>query len=183
MAWAQSQGYPSFVWGAYHLLSTYFTAQRAGASPGVCASVVLRLSQKFVVERQAFLASLGLGCPAGQSLANVSFALTVTDASGADVTGTFVFTQPALTGFTHGLFYSEGLGLAGGASGTAEITLASRNFNLSQAAQFFVGGWISYTTQLADGSGAGSPENITLVAAQISVYPEPQLNLGYYVRA
>ena len=181
MAWAQARGHPSPVWGAYTLLHTFFTAAQVSSTPGVCASVVLRLSQRFVVERQAFLASLTLGCPSAQNLVNVSFALRVTDAAGRDVTADFAFTAPSLAGFTQGLFYAEGLGLAGGASGTAEVTLASRNFALNSSASFFVAGWVGYTTVMADGQPAGSPENITLVAAEIQVHPEPQLRLGYYV--
>lgn len=39
---------------------------------------------------------------------------------------------PASQGFTHGLYYEEGVGLAASQTGTAEVTLASRNFNLTE---------------------------------------------------
>lgn len=45
-------------------------------------------------------ASLSLGCPSGQSLTNVSFALWVTDAAGRDATAEFAFTKPALEAST-----------------------------------------------------------------------------------
>ena len=182
MAYAQANGFPSFVWGAFSVLNSFFAASEQSVTPGVCATVVLQLSQQFVVERQAFLSTLSLGCPTGQSLANVSFALSVTDSTGQDVTDAFDFTAPMLQGFTQGLNYASGMGLAGGATGTVQITLASNNFNLTQEAQYYVGGWVSYTSVFGGANDtAGSPENITLVAAEIQVAPEPQLYLGYYV--
>jgi hypothetical protein len=141
---------------------------------GTCAHIVLQLDQKAVLTRDAFSATLQLGNSGADPLTNVTVNLVIQNQAGQDVTGLFGIGAPVLGGNLTGI---DGTGsLAAGATGQAQWTLLPSLDAAPQApTNYLVSGTFSYTLN-------GATISIPLSPAAISVQPNPELYLKYFLQ-
>jgi subtilase family serine protease len=168
---SQAEGYDSPFGGFFAALQN---AESKLGGGGTCAHIVLQLDQKAVLTRDAFSATLQLGNSGTDPLTNVTVNLVVQNQAGQDVTSLFGIGAPILGG---NLTAIDGTGsLAAGATGQAQWTLLPSLDAAPQApTNYLVSGTFSYTLN-------GATITIPLSPATISVQPNPELYLKYFLQ-
>ena len=138
----------------------------------VCAQVRIHIDQQAVIARAAFLGTLEMdnGDP-NSPLTGIQVLLDVQDMNQNPANDRFGITGPVLTGITA----TDGTGtLLGGATGSAKFTFVpTHSAAPTNAAQYKIGGTLQYTQN-------GSLVQVPLLPQQITVYPDPLLNLHYF---
>ncbi|CAG0934100.1 partial tRNA nuclease WapA, partial [Thermoflexales bacterium] len=128
--------------------------------------VRIEISQDVMLEREAFIATLGLTNTFGQPLQDMQVTIVISDANGLDVTEHFA-SAPA---------FPTTLGdIAAGAGKRSQWTLVPGDLNVTNAngEKFYVSAIMSYHT-------GGESFSIQTVAREITVKPQPKLVLDYY---
>ncbi|MGH8853685.1 MAG: SdrD B-like domain-containing protein, partial [Telluria sp.] len=139
---------------------------------GICAEVRIRIDQEAVLTRTAFQGTFEItNGNTGVPLTGVQLTLDIRDEAGNSVNDLFAMRDPVLAGLT-GI---DGTGvLAGGASGRAQyLFMPTVDAARTQAARYTIGGTLSYLE-------GGQKITVPLMPAQITVFPEAQLNLHYF---
>ena len=159
--------------GLADALVQYINEQNASA--GVCASVVVQLDQRVTLTRSAFNATLQINnAVQNVPLQNVSVTLSILDAQGNPANTLFGIGTPTLTNISD---VSGNGTIMPGTSATACWTLIPRNDAATTANQdYTVGGSFSYTQN-------GTLVTVPLTPATITVVPNPQLTLDYFMVA
>ncbi|EFJ43172.1 hypothetical protein VOLCADRAFT_106956 [Volvox carteri f. nagariensis] len=176
---ALQEGYTSVFDALDQSINMVVAMQIAGSSGGgTCARVVVQLSQRLVLTRQAFEASLVLDNTDGlNELTNVTVQLTAWLKENGTAAGqAFAIGQPAIDGLESRID-DDGLVLPAGASGTLRWLLVPREAAALKAdVWYYIGGTVTYTP------GPGLPaEVIPLEPADVRVTPEGRLNVRYYI--
>jgi hypothetical protein len=149
--------------------------QASGKQAGsVCARVVLQIDQDAVLTRDAFRATLQLDNSSADPLSNLSVNLIVQNTLGQDVTSLFGIEAPSVSG---NLTAVDGTGsLAPSATGKAQWTLIPSLDAAPQApTNYLVSGTFSYVQN-------GATISIPLSPAPITVQPNPELYLKYFLQ-
>ncbi|KAG2425980.1 hypothetical protein HXX76_013351 [Chlamydomonas incerta] len=163
------------------LVVVHVTAASSGAGTGeaTCARVVVQISQRLVLTRQAFEASLELdNAGSVYTLTNVSVSLTAwLKDNGTEVAAAFAIGQPVVEGMTPDPAVPGAWVLVGGAVATVRWLLVPREAAaLAADTWYFIGGMVSYVP------GAGLPlELLPLEPADVRVSPEGRLAVRYYI--
>lgn len=149
------------------------TGGLAQAAPtNVCAKVEIRLSQRAVLARDAFNATLSVDNQVASAMQNIQVNLTVTDLNGIPATPKFGITLGQLTGIND----VNGAGtIAAQSTGSANWTLVPTldAAPTNGATIYLVSGTLTYTQD-------GVSVNVPLAAAPIQVYPQPELFVHYF---
>jgi hypothetical protein len=142
-------------------------------SPGAVVSVTLQIDQTAVISRNAFNATLNLANNSGAPVTDLQVTINPVDASGNPAPNAFFIQTPVLSGINA----VDGTGsLAIGASGQANWTLIPTTTAApTGTTQYGIGGSISYTLN-------GQQVIIPLFPVTISVLPDPQLYLDYFLQ-
>jgi hypothetical protein len=140
--------------------------------------VQLEIPQTATLERQAFLATLNTTNTTSSELANFQVTINVTDLSGSATNAAgqpygdlFAITAPQTSGYT-----SDG-GIASGQTGTSQFTLipsAGLGGTTAAGQQYNVAATYAYVLN-------GQPISETTAPVTITVYPQPQLIINYFV--
>lgn len=140
---------------------------------GVCAVVSIQINQEAVQTRQGFQATLELNNGLPQSLVGIGVDVYVINSLGEDVTDDFGIFDPVLTNFTS----VDGVGaLSADTVGTAVWTIIPTTDAAKEGpTEYFVGGTLRYTE-------AGTQVTIPLAPASITVVPQPELFLDYFLQ-
>ncbi|KAG2435038.1 hypothetical protein HYH02_012035 [Chlamydomonas schloesseri] len=163
------------------LVAVHVTAASSGGGAGqaTCARVVVQISQRLVLTRQAFEASLQLdNAGSAFTLANVSVALTAwLKDNGTEVAAAFAIGQPVVEGMTPDPAAPGAWLLAAGGVASVRWLLVPREAAaLAADTWYFIGGVVSYVP------GAGLPlELLPLEPADVRVSPEGRLAVRYYI--
>ena len=141
---------------------------------GTCATVSMQLGQQATQTRDAFDAQLKISNGGSQDLDDVDVDIVITDANGNDVTSKFGIMAPTMSGFTNG---ADSLGgLSGNAEGTANwILVPSTELAQNGPEVYYVGGYLSYARD-------GVTVTHKMAAAAITVFPQPELELTYFMQ-
>ena len=168
---SQAAGYDSPFSGFIAALKN--SAVNAGGG-GTCARVKLQIDQDAVLTRDAFRATLKLNNASADPLSNVSVNLLVQNQAGQDVTSLFGIQSPVVSG---SLTAVNGTGsLIPNSSGNAEWTLIPSLDAAPQApTNYLVSGTFSYVQN-------GATISIPLAPAPITVQPNPELYLKYFLQ-
>ncbi len=164
-----------------------------GGDDGVCAQVQLQIDQQAVVTRKAVGATLDISNASDTDpVQNLYVSITIYDAQGNDATDKFVIQPPKLTNLTVTNDGSPPPGwdetkqgpwtglpgwlLAPGASGSASwVILPTDAAAPDGPVVYMVGGSFTYTQ-------AGVPHSILLLPGPVTVYPNPQLDINYFLQ-
>lgn len=156
------------------LLLAVCTASPALAAP-VCAKVKIEIAQELALERIAFDARLAItNSTPDQILETLSVNLQITDDQGADAGPLFFVKILSLNNIGN---------VAGSGVIPAQVTAEVHWMiipsvgagGVSQLGKkYFVGGEVNYTV-------AGAPQSMTLMPAMITVKPQPELVLDYFL--
>ncbi|HUS33922.1 MAG TPA: CARDB domain-containing protein [Verrucomicrobiae bacterium] len=147
-------------------------AQSTPPPTNVCAKVEIRLSQRAVLARDAFNATLTVDNQVPSAMQNVQVNLTITDLNGVPATPKFGLTLGQLSGIND----------VNGAGSIAAQSTATANWTLVPTLDaaptngvtiYLVSGTLSYTQD-------GVAVNVPLAAAPIQVYPQPELFVRYF---
>ncbi len=150
--------------------------QLISGGAGTCAKVVIQIDQKVVLTRSAFKGTLEItDGNANVPIQSVQVALKITDAAGKDDTANFGIKSPLLVGLTA----TDGSGvIAPGAVGTATYTIVpTRDAAPVTPTVYYVGGTLSYADP-----DTGLLVTHNLIAAAITVMPDPLLTLDYFLQ-
>ncbi|MFH1148921.1 MAG: CARDB domain-containing protein [Actinomycetota bacterium] len=138
------------------------------------ALVKIRISQQATLEREAFQATLTLTNPTALALEGLYLEVRVRDESGLDVTDMFYPVPPELAGLSS----IDGDGtLASGASASVSWTLIPKpglGGDIAEGRRYSVYAAISYRQ-------GGRLTSTTTEDAHITIFPEPELFLYYYL--
>ena len=170
----QSEGYTDLNDAILTAAKSAYNAFAAQSDLGICATAHLQINQQATVARSAFDASLELdNQEPSDSLQNVSINLDIHDLAGNDVTNMFFISSPTLTG----LSAVDGSGmLSADSNGTADWTIIPTNAAAASGiTRYLVSGTLSYSD---NGVTFTSP----LLSTTIDVYPDPSLNVQYFVQ-
>ena len=146
----------------------------AGSSPpGVVVTVTLQIDQTAVISQNAFHATLNLANNSGAQVSDLQVVINPVDTNGNPATNAFFIQPPVLSGMTA----VDGTGsLAVGSSGQANWTIIpTTNAAPAGNTQYGIGGILSYMLN-------GDLVTIPLVAVPITVLPDPQLYLDYFLQ-
>ena len=164
----------AFFYGTLILLLVFFSGAPADGAP-VCARVKIEIAQQLALERIAFDARLAItNSTPDQILETVSVNLQVTDDQGADAGPLFFIKILSLNNIGNvagsGVIPSQVsaevhwmLVPAGGTGGLSPL-----------GKKYFVGGEVNFTV-------GGAPQSMTLMPAMITVKPQPELALDYFL--
>ncbi|MBR0225738.1 MAG: VCBS repeat-containing protein, partial [Thermoguttaceae bacterium] len=143
-------------------------------SEGVCATVTMQIEQKAVMTRDAFDAKLVVSNGATKDLEDVDVDIVITDANGNDVTSMFGIMAPTTEGFSGD---GDSLGaLAAQSQGVANwIIVPSTQLAQNGPEVYYVGGYLNYTR-------SGVTVSHKMAAAAITVFPQPELELTYFLQ-
>ena len=143
-------------------------------SEGTCATVSIQIDQQAVMTRDAFDAQLKISNGGSQDLEDVDVDIVILDVNGNDVTSKFGIKAPTTSGFIGG---TDSLGgLVGKAEGTANwILVPSTELAQNGPEVYYVGGYLSYTRD-------GVTVTHKMAAAGITVFPQPELELTYFMQ-
>jgi hypothetical protein len=145
---------------------------QAAAPTNVCAKVEIRLSQRAVLARDAFNATLTIANEVPSAMENIEINLNIIDLNGAPSTAKFGLTLGQLTGISgvtgSGVISAQTTGIA---NWTIVPTLDAAPTN--GVSVYLVSGTLSYTQD-------GAVVNVPLAAAPIQVYPQPELFVRYF---
>ena len=149
------------------------------AQSTVCARVVIRIDQELALERQGFVASMGITNGLPVSLDNFHVTLNFTDANGNAVA---VSTDAAPN--SSGLFYyrlqtgyTAPASVPAGASQTVAyfiVPTVGAAGTSATGALYLVGATVTYST-------SGEAQTVQVVPAPITVQPVPDLQLQYFL--
>jgi len=152
----------------------------ARADSGLCASVVIQISQQATLERQGFVATLGINNGQPASLDNFSVTLNFTDANGNPV----AYTTDATPNTPNALFYyrvQTGYTVPSSIAGSSSQNLAylivpavGAGGNNAQGNLYYVGASIQFSIN-------GTPQTVQVTPASITVQPMPLLQLQYFL--
>ncbi|GIM00456.1 hypothetical protein Vretimale_5260, partial [Volvox reticuliferus] len=175
---ALGQGYTSVFDALDQSISTLVAKQVTGsAGGGTCARVVVQISQRLVLTRQAFEASLVLDNSEGTNeLTNVTVTLTAWLKENGTAKGeAFAIGQPSIEALENR--DGEGLVLHSGATATLRWLLVPREAAaLHSDVWYYIGGTVTYVP------GPGLPtEMLPLEPADVRVSPEGRLDVRYYI--
>src|SRR5204862_2409239 len=133
--------------------------------------VRLRLDQEAVLAREPFRATLEFENGESARLTGLAIQLTVSDASGNDVTGLFGIPVPELSNLTN----ITGLGvLSSGNSASVAWTIIPTSDAAPKApVRYVVSGLLAYTLN-------GIPITVPLAPAGITVHPTARLDVKYF---
>lgn len=139
---------------------------------GVCTKLTIELEQTVTIERQAFEAKLVLDNETPNALESVKLSFEIVDADGNPAGDRFVVLGPTL----ETLSAVDGTGtLAANASGSAAFTLIPGDSAASDGPAIYkVKGALSYAV-------GGQTLSFPLFPAQITVLPNPSLELNYFI--
>ena len=147
------------------------------AGQGVCATVKLEIDQTATLTRSAFTGTLTLNNQmTSDALEDVELDLIVTDANGNPVSGAFYISSPSFSG---ALTAVDGTGtLAPLASGTVSYTfIPTDSAATSGATLYHIGGTLKYIDP-----DMGGEVTTALFPSTITVYPQAQLQLNYFLQ-
>ncbi|CAG0926683.1 partial putative deoxyribonuclease RhsB, partial [Thermoflexales bacterium] len=142
-----------------------------GAPPPVYSyghqQVRIEINQDLLLEREAFIATLGLTNTFTQSLQNMQVMIVISNATGTQVTQHFAIT-PTLPTTLGDILVGQGK--------RSQWTLVPGDLNITDAngQKFYVSAIMSYTV-------GGESFAIHTLAREITVKPQPKLVLDYYV--
>lgn len=137
---------------------------------GTCATVALQLGQDVVQTRDAFAATMELTNATNASLESVGLDIQITDEHGNPANDLFAIQLPTLTNLTA----IDGTGTLVGGTGTVKwIIIPTSEAASQQATTYHVGGTLKYL----DGNILVT---IPLTPVEITVYPQPELDLKYF---
>ena len=149
------------------------------AQATVCARVVIKIEQQLTLERQGFVASMGITNGLPVSLDNFQVTLNFTDASGNAVA---VSTDAAPN--NSGLFYyrlqtgyTAPASVAAGGSQTVAYFIVPTVGAAGTSANgtlYYVGATVTYST-------SGQAQTVQVIPAPITVQPVPDLQLQYFL--
>lgn len=141
--------------------------------PGAVVNVTLQIDQTAVLTANAFHATLSLTNGAASPITDLQVVLNPVYTNGNPATNAFFVQQPLL----YGVNAVDGSGsLAPGAGGQADWTvIPTTNAAPVGTSNYAIGGSISYVYE-------GQQVIIPLFPVPISVLPEPQLNLDYFLQ-
>jgi hypothetical protein len=141
--------------------------------PGADVAVTLQIDQTSVLTANGFHATLNLTNNSGAQITDLQVTLSPVDANGYPATNAFFIQPPSLSG----LSAVDGTGSVGiGAGGQANWTLIPTTNAAPQfTTAYAIGGSIAYVLN-------GQPVTIPLFPVPISVLPEPQLSLDYFLQ-
>lgn len=163
--------------GVALILGTANTSLRADS--GLCASVIIQINQQVTLERQGFVATLGVNNGQPASLDAFSVTLTCTDANGNAV----AFATDTAPN-ANALFYyrvQTGSSIPSSVSASSSQTVAflivpavGAAGNSSNGSLYNVGATIQYSV-------AGVPQTVQVTPASITVQPMPILEVQYFL--
>jgi hypothetical protein len=136
-------------------------------------SVTLQIDQTAVITANAFHATLNLANNSGAQVTDLQVTINPVDTNGNPAPNAFFIQPPLLSGINA----VDGTGSLGiGASAQANWTIIpTTNAAPLGTTQYGIGGSISYMLN-------GEPVTIPLFAVPITVLPEPQLYLDYFLQ-
>jgi CARDB/Divergent InlB B-repeat domain/Bacterial Ig-like domain len=146
-------------------------AQKRDLTSGVCAQILLQISQSVVMTRSAFSGSLTLDDGGSTALSDIKISLAFQDGTNGDASSKFVVEGPVLNTLTA----VDGSGtLGGGGTGSATYTFIPTDDAAPTApVTYKIGGNLTY-------SDGGQQVTVPLLSTPITVYPEAKLNLLYF---
>jgi hypothetical protein len=143
----------------------------------VCATLQLQINQTVMLTRSAFTGTLSLSDQMStDSLQDVELDLNVTDANGNPVNGEFFISSPTLGG---GLTAVNGTGvLPAGSTGSVSYTFIPADSAAADGPTvYYIGGTLTYVDPDMGG------EVVTpIFPAAITVYPQPKLEINYFLQ-
>jgi hypothetical protein len=141
--------------------------------PGAVVNVTLQIDQTAIITANAFHATLNLANNSGDPITDVQVTISALDANGNPDTNAFFIQTPLLTGINA----VDGTGTLGvGVSAQANWTIVpTTNAAPIGTSNYGIGGSISYVLN-------GEQVTIPLFAVPITVLPEPQLYLDYFLQ-
>jgi hypothetical protein len=141
--------------------------------PGAVVNVTLQIDQTAVLTANAFHATLNLANHSDAVVSDVQGTISPLDSNGNPDTNAFFIQTPLLTGINA----VDGTGTLGaGASAQANWTIVpTTNAAPIGTSNYAIGGSISYVLN-------GEPVTIPLYPVPITVLPEPQLYLDYFLQ-
>ncbi len=144
----------------------------ATSGQGLCTTLTIELEQTVTLERQAFQARLVLDNETESALESVRLDFEIVDEDGVSAGERFVVLGPTLDTLTA----IDGTGtLAAGASGSATFTLIPGDSAAPNGpTNYRVKGTLSYSV-------GGQTLAFPLFPAQITVLPNPSLELNYFI--
>jgi len=143
----------------------------------VCATVKLEIDQTATLTRSAFTGTLTLNNQETSGpLTDIEMDLIVTDANGNPVSGAFYISSPTFSG---GLNAVDGTGtLAAQSSGTVSYTFIPADSAAPTAPTLYhIGGTLKYVDP-----ETGGEVTTPLFPTAITVYPQAQLQLNYFLQ-
>jgi hypothetical protein len=144
----------------------------AGQSAPLCAVVKLQISQQAAFEREAFNASLTITNSVSVPLTNLSIQIAIQNSSGNAVTSQFFISTTSLQNVSA----VDGTGVIQSSS-TASIQWL---IIPSTGTGGTLPGGLNYgVTAIITAQSNGSPQDNTTFPANITVLPQPSLNLQY----
>ena len=160
--------------GLNELFGSAYQVFLEGLEPGqgLCTTLTIELEQTVTLERQAFQARLVLDNETEFALESVRLDFEIVDADGVAAGERFVVLGPTLATLTG----VDGTGtLAAGASGSATFTLIPGDSAAPNGPTIYkVKGTLSYAV-------GGQTLSFPLFPAQITVLPNPSLELNYFI--
>jgi hypothetical protein len=172
---ALSSGHAS-VGDAYNAANRVARAEVNGlpSDAGVCATIRLQLNQDAVITRSGFEATLQLvNNSVDTPLANLQVDISIYDAFGNDASSLFAITATELSAETG---HDNSGEIAANSSGIFKWFLVSMAEAATEGAtEYFVNGTLSYTCGESRVTTAFAP-------APIVVYPQPELELRYFLQ-
>ncbi len=160
--------------GGYTYIASPLVSESVITRPnGVEVKVKISIAQDAVLSRQAFVGTLELDA-AGGSLDNVMLDLSITDFAGNVVAGNIFGVANTLL---EGIAALDGtVGIAADGSIRAEFTFLPSSLAAPDGPTgYLIGGQLSFQEE-----GAPVPTEIDLDPAQVTVLPQPELNLDYF---
>ncbi len=153
------------------------TVQNDLAGDGVCATIQMQIDQTATLTRTAFTGTLTLNnAMTTDALQDVELDLIITDANGNPVNNAFSISSPTFTG---GLTAVDGTGtLAAQSSGTVSYTfIPTDSAAVNGPTLYHIGGTLEF-----DDPDMGGEVTTSLFPSTITVYPQAQLQLNYFLQ-
>ena len=171
IAEVEQYGYPSLE-EAFGAAFVVWLESLATPGQGLCTTLTIQLEQTVTLERQAFEARLILDNETEFALESVRLDFQIVDANGVAAGERFVALGPVLNTLTA----VDGTGtLAAGVSGSATFTLIPGDSAAPTGPTIYkVKGTLSYSV-------GGQTLSFPLFPAQITVFPNPSLELNYFI--
>ncbi len=144
---------------------------------GACATVKLQIDQTAALTRSAFTGTLTItNGMSSDALQDIEVDLSVTDANGNPVAGSFYISAPTFSG---GLTAVDGTGtLAALATGTVQYTfIPSDSAAIDGPTLYHIGGTLKYVDP-----DMGGEVTTPMFPATITVLPQAELKLNYFLQ-